>query len=409
MKKTSLIALSVLVFQSIVVGVPAQAAGSALGEWFTLTFCMRPSLYQADKTAGGLTLVGTADQDIDTDPLTGVAGFDVDATNNKAYFVTYGNVPGALWEVDLNTGAFSYIADTTSTVNGAALDVGNITAFDLGNNGEAWIAADNFGFGKVDLATGEVTLLIDDFTFPWRIHALATSPDGQLYAFDQTLSYYTIDPVASPATITRVGSTGVSVKAADFDADGTVLMQTYGGQLSKLTLADGTTNVLFTMSDNGASIGSEGFAVGGPTDGQTLTEALAVAQAPVIDTPVIDPAPVPNPVTDPVIDPVPTVPGPVESDVDDDDSEECHPDGKDDEDDDHEFEKSDSEKYAESNERDSDDHDYGKRSSEREDKKSSKSRERDDESGKDKAERQHNSDSKKGDKRMRRTSSGTRG
>ena len=408
MKKTSLIAVAVLVFQAIVVGVPAQAAGSALGEWFTLTFGMRPSLYQADKTTGALTLIGTADQDIDTDPLTGVAGFDVDATNNKAYFVTYGNVPGALWEVDLNTGAFRYIADTTATVNGAALDVGNITAFDLGNNGEAWIAADNFGFGKVDLATGEVTLLIDDFTFPWRIHALATSPDGQLYAFDQTLSYYTIDPVASQATITRVGSTGVSVKAADFDADGTVLMQTYGGQLSKLTLADGTTNVLFTMSDNGASIGSEGFAVGGPTDGQTLTEALAAAQAPVVDTPVIDPAPVPDPVTDPVIDPVPTVPGPVESDLDDD-SEECHPDGKDEEDDDHEFEKSDSEKYAESNERDSDDRDYDKRSSEREDKKSSKSRERDGKSSKDKVERKRDSESKKGEKRMRRTSSGTRG
>lgn len=278
---------------------PARGTGNSLGEWYTLTFGLRPSLYQADKSTGALSLIGTATQDIDTDGLTGVSGFDIDATNNKAYFVTYGNVPGALWEIDLGTGLFTYIADTTAVIAGNPVDVGNVTAFDLGPNGEAWIAADNFGFGRVNLATGEVTLLIDDFTFPYRIHALATSPDGQLYAFDSTNSYYTVDTGASPMTITKVGSTGLSIKAADFDADGTLLTQAYSGQLSKLTLSDSSVNSLFTMQYSGSGISSEAFAVGGPTDGKTLTEALAAATPPA----------------DPSTQPVPQYTGPIVTEI----------------------------------------------------------------------------------------------
>ncbi|GER22931.1 hypothetical protein NCCP1664_14270, partial [Zafaria cholistanensis] len=235
-----------------------------VGGWYALTWTNSPTLYKVAKD-GTLTAVGSAPQAF------GIAGFDVDATNGRALFPTY-NGEGQLWEVDLGTGDFTKVADSNFT---------DATAFDIGNNGELWIAADNLdgsrGFGKLDSNTGQVTRLAAG---PERIAALATAPDGVLWAFGYSNKAYTYSPETNE--FTHVEDLNVSILAADFDTDGTVLLQSWDGTLTRYDITTGETTKLFRMSNSVPGFQGEAFSVAGPTDGRTVDEVLNPPAAPAV-------------------------------------------------------------------------------------------------------------------------------
>ena len=248
-----------------------HASADVVNSWYVLNWKKKPTLYLVDKSTGALTTIATALQDTGTDSRTGAAGFDVDSTNAVGYFIPYSNNPASLWKVDLISGQFTYIANS---------DAINVTAFDIGNNGEIWVAADSLdgggrGFGRVNTSTGDSTFLT---AVPERISALATSANGTLYAFAYSNNVYTIN--TSTYAFTRVGTLPGSFLAADFDASGDIILTDWSGNISRYNLGTNTTTFLFQARDanNQAMSGTEAFGVGGPTNGQTLGQAIANPQ-----------------------------------------------------------------------------------------------------------------------------------
>ena len=272
--KRIVISLTFALLGSAVCAVPASASGgSSLNNWYALTWDVRPSLYQVDKSNGNLTLISTAQSDTATG-YAGPAGFDVDSTNNVGYFVPFSWDPSnvtALWKVDLTTGSFTQVGPSNAT---------RTTALDMGINGDIWIAADILdgqgqGFGKIDTTTGVATYLTAG---PDRISALATSADGVLYAFTYSNQVYTVN--TSNYIFTLVGSTSTGVRAADFDSSGNIILQDWGGEVSSYNLSTNTETSLFSMTYLGNGIQGEAFGIGGPTDGRTMNQAIAGAPVP---------------------------------------------------------------------------------------------------------------------------------
>lgn len=259
---------------SAVCAVPASASGdSSLNNWYALTWGVTPSLYKVDKSNGNLTLISTA-QTATATGYAGPAGFDVDSTNNVGYFVPFSWDPinvTALWKVDLTNGSFSQVGPSNAT---------RTTALDMGINGDIWIAADLLdgqgqGFGKINKTTGVATFLTAG---PDRISALATSADGVLYAFTYGQAVYTVN--TTNYTFTLVGTTSTSVRAADFDTDGDIILQGWSGDVSSYDLSTNTETALFSMAYLGNGIQGEAFGIGGPTDGRTMNQAIAGAPVP---------------------------------------------------------------------------------------------------------------------------------
>ena len=240
----------------------AFAAPSAIGEWYLLTWENNPRLIKIDKTTGAGTLIGTSSITVPD----GLAGFDIDATNGVGYFVNYtGNNP-KVYRVNLNNGAIT---------EGAATTANNVTALDIGNNGEVWVAADDLngvsqGFGRLNTTTGAVTNLAVP---PSRIAALSTSSNGVLYAIDYGNVLWTIN--TSTYAFTQVGNAaGSGILASDFASDGRLVSMSWTGEFSAINVGTGASTALFTVSGV-TGINTEAFAVAGPTNGQTLAEAIA--------------------------------------------------------------------------------------------------------------------------------------
>ena len=170
-----------------------------------------------------------------------------------------------------------------------------MTAMDIGNNGEVWIAADSLdgqgqGFGQVNTATGDSTFLTAG---PERISALATSANGVLYAFSYSQKVYTVN--TTDYSFTLVGTTQDSMMAADIDGSGDMILTSFFGNVSKYDFDTNTSTLLFTMKDsNDQSILVEALGVGGPTNGQTLTQAVAEAASPSPSPATVVPAVVPS-------------------------------------------------------------------------------------------------------------------
>ena len=236
------------------------AVPDTMGKWYSMSWENQPRLYEIDPDTGAATLVAEATSNILTD---GMAGFDIDSTNGFGYFIDYTS-NGHLFKVDMGSGVFSDLG---------AVNAVDVTGVDLGNNGEMWIVADdingtNYAFGKVNISTGAVTLL---GACPERISALATSPSGVLYAFAYGGPIYTVNQ--STYAFTQVGSANIDLMAADFDLDGNVILQDWSGNISSYNVSTNVETALFQI--NGApSFNGEAFAIGGPTDGQTLAEAI---------------------------------------------------------------------------------------------------------------------------------------
>ena len=251
------------------------ASADVVNNWYVLSWAKQPKLYQVDKSTGALTVLAQATQDTGTSGNTGAAGFDVDSTNSVAYFIPYSNDPASLWKVDLVSGQFTFIANS---------DAISVTAMDIGNNGDIWIAADNLdgrgeGFGRVNVATGDSTFLCAG---PERISALATSANGVLYAFTYSKKVYTINTSSFAFTLigTTPGGYREEIMAADIDASGDMILTSFYGNVSKYDFDTNTTTPLFTMRDsNNQTIMVEALGVGGPTNGQTLTQAVEAAAA----------------------------------------------------------------------------------------------------------------------------------
>lgn len=263
-----------------------QASADVVNNWYVLNWAKQPKLYQVNKSTGALTVIAEATQDTGTNGNTGAAGFDVDSTNSVAYFIPYSNVPASLWKVDLISGQFIFIANS---------DAESVTAMDIGNNGEVWIAADSLdgqgqGFGQVNTVTGDSTFLTAG---PERISALATSANGALYAFSYEKNVYTVN--TTDYSFTLVGTTQDSMMAADIDGSGDMIMTSFFGNVSKYDFDTNTSTPLFTMKDSDDhSIMVEALGVGGPTNGQTLTQAVAEAASPSPSPATVVPAVVPN-------------------------------------------------------------------------------------------------------------------
>lgn len=243
----------------------AFAAPSSIGEWYLLTWENNPRLVKIDKTTGAGTLVGTSSIAVPN----GLAGFDVDGTNGVGYFVNYtGNNP-KVYTVDLTNGAIT---------EGPATTARDVTALDIGNNGEIWVAADDLngvgnGFGRINKNTGEVTNLA---TPPRRIAALSTSANGVLHAISYDGPIYTVN--TTTFAFTQVGTVPSGVLASDFDSEGRLISMGWGGDLAAINVSTYVSSPLFTVSSV-SGIQSEAFAVAGPTNGQTLTEALTGGSA----------------------------------------------------------------------------------------------------------------------------------
>jgi len=259
-RKISAIA-AVLVTGLIATPTTALATPSALGNWYVLTWEDYPRLIQVDKTTGVGTLIGTSTLSLSD----GMAGFDVDATAGVGRFISYEDETSAhLYTVNLTNGQIT---------QGPATAVRHVTAFDLGNNGEIWIAADQLdshqnAFAKVNKDTGVVTYLAD---CPDRISALATSPAGVLYAISYSRTLYRVN--TSTYVFTEVGTTPNSIMASDFDTNGKLISMDWDGAISSIDTSSFASTDLFTVNISPA-VQSEAFAVGGPTNGQTLTQAL---------------------------------------------------------------------------------------------------------------------------------------
>lgn len=258
-------------------------SASVVDNWYILNWGKQPKMYQVNKSTGAMSLIAQATQDTGTDGNTGAAGFDVDSTNAVGYFIPYSNSPTSLWKVDLISGQFTNIGTS---------DAEYVTALDIGNNGEVWVAADALdgqgqGFGRVNISTGDSTFLAAG---PERISALATSANGVLYAFAYNLQIYTVD--TSTYAFTQVGTLPSMMRAADIDSSGDIILTDWDGYVSKYDLDTNTTTTLFQALDSsGQRIeqGTEALGVGGPTNGQTLTQAIAeieAAKAPVPALPV---------------------------------------------------------------------------------------------------------------------------
>ncbi len=246
---------------------PAMAAagwnGPMLGEWFALTWEEEPILVHIDRDTGAVTEIATGPASI-----TGSAGFDVDGSSGVAYLFDYESGDSTLWSVDLATGTFTSIA----TVVGLS----NVTAVNIGIDGEMWIAADSWpgegvaGFGTVDRTTGTVTYL---GAGPERISALGSDADGDLIGISYDEKVYSYDPGAD--SWTQIGTVPESVYAADFDIDGKLLTMTWDGVLDRVdvTAVPPVSEFVFDVALPGCDC-TEAFTVGGPTDGSTLQEAL---------------------------------------------------------------------------------------------------------------------------------------
>lgn len=250
----------------------AQADSSdVVDQWYLLNWGKQPKVWQVDKSTGAMKLLAQATQDTGDDFNTGAAGFDVDSTNSVGYFIPFANNPTSLWKVDLVSGQFTNMGNS---------DAINVTAFDIGNNGEIWVAADNLdgqgrGFGRVDISTGDSTF---STAGPARISALATSATGVLYAFAYTLEIYTVN--TTDYTFTQVGTLPSMMRSADIDSSGDLILTNFDGYVAKYNLATNTTTTLFQVLDeNGQEINTEALGVGGPTNGKTLTQAVAEVAA----------------------------------------------------------------------------------------------------------------------------------
>lgn len=261
MKKLAAILVS-LGFLLSWTAIPANANPNYMGVWYVLTWETNPRLIQVNKTTGVGTVIGTSTVAMPA----GSAGFDVDATNGVGYVVEYTQTNPHIYSVNLATGQLT---------QGAATTAGGVTAFDIGNNGEIWIAADdlnghNNGFGRINKETGAATFLADP---PERIAALATSASGVLYAFDYSRNVYTVN--TSTYAFTRLANqVPNSVFASDFDTDGQLITMGWGGDFASVNLTTAASTSLFT-TDVTPAIAGESFGVGGPTNGQTLAEAIA--------------------------------------------------------------------------------------------------------------------------------------
>ena len=250
------------------------AIADVVDNWYVLNWAKQPKMYQVDKSTGAMTLIAQATQDTGTDENTGAAGFDVDSTNSVGYFIPYSNIPTSLWKVDLVSGQFT---------NMGSSDALYVTALDIGNNGDVWVAADALdgqgrGFGRVNIATGDSTFLTAG---PKRISALATSANGVLYAFAYDQEIYTVN--TSDFTFTQVGTLPSMMRAADIDSSGDIILTDWEGNVSKYDLDTNTTTSLFQVRDANNQVigGTEAIGVGGPTNGQTLSEAVEAAAAEV--------------------------------------------------------------------------------------------------------------------------------
>jgi hypothetical protein len=249
------------------------AAADVVDNWYVLNWAKQPKMYQVDKSTGAVTLIAQATQDTGTDWNTGAAGFDVDSTNSVGYFIPYSNSPTSLWQIDLVSGQFTNVGSS---------DAINVTALDIGNNGDVWVAADNLdnrgmGFGNVNIATGDSTFLTAG---PERISALATSANGVLYAFAYNLQIYTVN--TTDYTFTQVGTLPSMMRAADIDSSGDIILTDWQGNVSKYDLDTNATTSLFEIRDannQAIEVGTEAIGVGGPTNGQTLTQAVEAAAA----------------------------------------------------------------------------------------------------------------------------------
>lgn len=265
----TIMALTIAIVLSPTNSKPATA--DVVDNWYVLDWAKQPKMYQVDKATGAMTLIGEATQDTGINWNTGAAGFDVDSTNSLGYFIPYSNNPTSLWKVDLVSGQFT---------NMGSSDAINVTALDIGNNGDVWVAADSLngqgrGFGRVDIATGNSTFLAAG---PERISALATSANGVLYAFSYDRNVYTVN--TTTYTFTLVGTTPSMMRAADIDSSGDIILTDWDGYVAKYDLDTNTTSNLFQARDvNNQAINTEAIGVGGPTNGQTLTQAVEAAAA----------------------------------------------------------------------------------------------------------------------------------
>jgi outer membrane protein OmpA-like peptidoglycan-associated protein len=274
-KKLSVFGMSLTITLLLALTPTASQAASAdvVDKWYVLNWGKQPKMYQVDKSTGTMTLIAQATQDTGTDGNTGAAGFDVDSTNSVGYFIPYSNSPTSLWKVDLISGQFTNIGTS---------DAEYVTALDIGNNGDVWVAADSLdgqgqGFGRVNISTGDSTFLAAG---PERISALATSANGVLYAFAYNLQIYTVN--TTTYAFTQVGTLPSMMRAADIDSSGDIILTDWDGYVSKYDLDTNTTTTLFQALDNNGQrieVGTEALGVGGPTNGQTLTQAVAEAAA----------------------------------------------------------------------------------------------------------------------------------
>lgn len=272
--KSKILAIGLTFALTLIFSINSNATNSAnanvLNNWYVLTWGKQPKMYQVNKSTGALTLIAQATQDTGSDNNTGAAGFDVDATNSVGYFIPYSNNPASLWKVDLVSGQFTYIANS---------DAVSVTALDIGNNGDVWIAADNLdgqgrGFGRVNVSTGDATFLTAG---PERIAALATAANGTLYAFSYSAKIYTVN--TSNYSFTQVGTLPSNILAADIDDSGDIILTDWSGNISKYDLDTNTSTSLFQARDsNNQIISTEALGVGGPTNGQTLTQAVTNPQ-----------------------------------------------------------------------------------------------------------------------------------
>ena len=110
-----------------------------------------------------------------------------------------------------------------------------------------WID-DAYGkLGKVDVATGDVTLVGDMGVVMTDI---AFDPAGNLYGISLTALYQINKDTAVP---TMIGNTGIFMNSLVFDAEGTLF--TANNQLYKLSTATGTATLI---GNGGASHSSAG-------------------------------------------------------------------------------------------------------------------------------------------------------
>lgn len=240
------------------------------------------AIYQANYNSDPTELWTTASDGTATvigSSTTGVSQVVDGAWNpvtDRSYLIGNGyDGPCELWEVDVTTGAFTFIA----TITGDDGNTFNCDAFDIGPDGTAWVTMYDGGnsgvLAKLNLTDGTTSEPVVVTGLGNAISWIVIQPStGVMFLGTFNTDLYTVDPSTGSTTYVETATVegGTSTYDAAFDSNGR-LWVTGWPDFTELYSAD--------VADFAASFVNQGAIEVEGSGGSTGTDSLWIARAPV--------------------------------------------------------------------------------------------------------------------------------